>query len=178
LTRSRHAAPFAALAVFALAAALGACQKDGQGGASDGPLPPGITAIASDARLQPPQPTENCYSAPTRIVFHSQKEWDDFWTDERRGCASPPIPGGIDWQKQMLVYASMGKRMSAEDRISVDGTGMRNDTMLVFIRRSMVEPGCSGRDATFPQSLVKLPASSKYVKFNEEHRKIPCGGAS
>jgi len=40
----------------------------------------------------------------------------------------------------------------------------------------MQQAGCSARDAVFPQSLVKIPASGKYVKFNEEHRKIPCGG--
>lgn len=170
---SRRAAAFAALA---LAAAPGACKKDGA--ASDGPLPPGIEALAAGARLEPPVRAENCYASPTRIVFHTQKEWDDFWTDQRRGCTSPALPAGFDWSKQMLVYASMGKRMAAQDRISIDGTGVRNDSLMVFIRRSMLASGCSGREATFPQSLVQLPASTQPIKFNEEHRKIPCDGAS
>lgn len=175
----RNPAFLAATAALVLAAALGACGKEGgAGGASAGPLPPGIQALGPDARLQPPERTGNCYSAPTRMVFHNQLEWDQFWTDERRGCTAPPLPADLDFGKQMLVYAAMGKRMSPQDRISIDGTGERGDSLLVFIRRSMLAAGCSGREATFPQSLVKIPASGKYVKFSEEHRKIPCGGTS
>lgn len=178
MTHPRHALPMAAAAVLALAAALGACGKEGGGGsavADAGPLPAGIEALHADARVQPPARPGNCYSAPTRMVFHNQVEWDQFWSDDRRGCTSPPVQ--VDWSREMLVYASMGKRMAKEDQISIDGTGVRNDTLLVFIRRSMLAAGCAGREATFPQSLVKLPASSKYVRFSEEHRKIPCGGA-
>ena len=157
-----------------LLSALGACGKEGGAGAPDaGPLPAGIEALQAGARLQPPVPAANCYSSPTRIVFHSQAEWNQFWTDERRGCTAPPVQ--VDWSKEMLVYASMGKRMAKEDQISIDGTGVRNDTLLVFIRRSMLAAGCSGRAATFPQSLVKIPATRQYVRFSEEHRKIPCG---
>lgn len=177
MTHPRHAPLMAALAALALAA-LGACGKEGGSNGSRvadaGPLPAGIEALSAGARLQPPEPTANCYSAPTRMVFHNQTEWDQFWTDERRGCTPPPVQ--VDWSREMLVYASMGKRMAKEDQISVDGTGVRNDTLLVFIRRSMLAAGCSGRETTFPQSLVKIPASSMYVRFSEEHRKIPCGG--
>lgn len=170
-TRSLTAAALLALA------SLAACQKDGGGDADAGPLPAGITALSSDARLQAPARTGNCYSAPTRMIFHNQQEWEQFWTDERRGCTPPPVPAGVDFSKHMMVYASIGKRMNAEETVSIDGTGERTDTLLVFIRRKMLASGCSGRDAVFPQSLVKLPATTRYVKFSEEHRKIPCGGA-
>jgi hypothetical protein len=166
----------AAAALLALAPLAAACSKDGGGEADAGPLPAGITALAGDARLQPPDRPGNCYSAPTRMIFHNQQEWEQFWTDERRGCVAPPVPAGVDFSRHMMVYAAMGKRMSAQDRISIDGTGERPDTLLVFIRRSMLAAGCSGKDAVFPQSLVKIPASGKYVKFAEEHRKVPCGG--
>ena len=177
MSRSRHAAPLSKLAALALFAVLGACGKEeGPGGsaASAGPLPPGFQAIAADARLEPPTRTANCYAAPTRMVFRTQVGWDQFWEDERRGCTVPPLPPGFDFSREMLVFAAMGKRMSEEDRISIDATSTRPDTLLIFVRRTMQESGCAGRQATFPQSLVKLPASTSYVKFNEEHRKIPC----
>ncbi|HET7231751.1 MAG TPA: hypothetical protein VFJ16_17195 [Longimicrobium sp.] len=155
--------------------ALGACGKEG-GSSSDGPLPAGITALSDKARLPVPERPGNCYSAPTRMIFHNQQEWEQFWTNERRGCTAPPVPAGVDFSKEMMVYAAMGKRMSPQDEISIDGTGVRNDTLLVFLRRSMLAPGCSGREAVFPQSLVKIPTSTQYVRFSEEHRKIPCGG--
>ena len=176
MSRSRHAAPLAALAALALLAALGACEKKGEaeGSAGGGPLPPGFQAIAAGARLEAPPRTPNCYAAPTRMVFHTQVEWNQFWEDERRGCTVPPLPAGFDFTREMLVFAAMGKRMSEHDRISIDATSTRPDTLLIFVRRTMQETGCAGRQATFPQSLVKLPATTSYVKFNEEHRRIPC----
>jgi hypothetical protein len=179
LSRSRHAAPLRTLAALALLVVLGACGKEEEPGASAagaGPLPPGFQAIAADARLEAPARTANCYAAPTRMVFHTQVEWNQFWEDERRGCTVPPLPPGFDFSREMLVFAAMGKRMSEEDRISIDATSTRGDTLLIFVRRTMQESGCAGRQATFPQSLVKIPADKRYTRFSEEHRRIPCGG--
>ncbi|HEU4560911.1 MAG TPA: hypothetical protein VFS20_23875 [Longimicrobium sp.] len=176
--RHRHTGRLATFAAFALAAFVAACGKEegGEGSAAAaGPLPPGFTAIAADARLEIPVRPANCYAAPVRKVFRNELEWVQYWTNERRGCTAPPVPAGIDFSRDMLLFAAMGKRMSEHDRISIDATSTRPDTLLIFVRRSMQESGCSGRTATFPQSLVKVPASGRYVKFNEEHRRIPCG---
>ena len=178
MTHSPRTGRLAALAAIALFATLGACaaEKDAEDpAAATGPLPPGFTAIASNARLEIPARSATCYAAPVRKVFRNEIEWTQYWTDDRRGCTAPPIPAGVDFSRDMLVFASMGKRMSDQDRISIDATGTRPDTLLIFVRRSMQDSGCSGRTATFPQSLVKVPASTDYVKFNEEHRRIPCG---
>jgi hypothetical protein len=174
---SSHTGRLSAL-VLALAALLSACGKEEgspDGAAATGPLPPGFTAIPADARLEVPVRPENCYAAPTRVVFRNELAWAQYWTNERRGCTAPPIPPGVDFSRDMLVFASMGKRMSDQDRISIEATNARPDTLLIFVRRSMQESGCAGRTTTFPQSLVKVPASGSYVKFNEEHRRIPCG---
>lgn len=162
--------------VAALLAALAAC---GGGEGTDeppaGPLPPGTHPIAAGARLPAPVRSANCYSGPMRIVFHSQDEWDTYWVDERRGCAAPPLPPGVDFARDMLVYAAMGKRMSPRDRISIDGSGVRNDTVIVALRRVILADGCPGpRRPTFPQSLVKIPADTRPLRFSEEHRRIPC----
>jgi len=166
------AAAFAALVIL-----LGACGGDegeSSGSAQAGPLPAGIQPVPAGARLAPPQVTDRCYSPPTRMLFHSRQEWDTYWYEVTRKCPPPPIPGNIDFSKEMLAYASMGRRMSAEDRMTIDGTGMRNDTLLIFVRRSMLAAGCPGTEKTFPQSLIRLPAGNRPVRFAEEHRKIPC----
>lgn len=177
MTRIRTTAPLAALAACALTAVLAACGGEGgsEGGAEAGPLPPGFTALPAAARLPVPQRPGNCYASPTRIVFRNQVAWEQFWTDERRGCIAPPVPAGVDFSRDMLVFASIGKRMSEHDRITIEATSTRPDTLLIFVRRVMQESGCSGREATFPQSLVKVPTDTRYVKFSEEHRRIPCG---
>jgi hypothetical protein len=169
--RPSHAAPLATLA--ALVTLLAAC--GGDSGSSDaGPPPAGFQPVAASARLAPPAVSDRCYSPPTRMLFHSKAEWDSYWLEVTRGCTPPAVPGNVDFAKEMLVYATMGRRMSAEDRMTIDGTGMRNDTLLIFIRRSMLAAGCPGREKTFPQSLIRVPAGTRPVRFAEEHRKIPC----
>jgi len=110
-----------------------------------------------------------------RIVFRTVLEWESYWKGNNILCAPPPAPAGVDYAREMLVYVSIGKRMSPRDSISIDGSGMRNDSLLVVVRRFTLKDGCPGpQRVTYPQSLVKLPADSVPVRFSEVHVRIPC----
>lgn len=139
-----------------------------------GPLPAGTKALADDAKLPAPAVTSECYSSPVRTVFHSALEWSAYWQGNNMRCAPPPVPA-VDFSKEMLVYASIGKRMSPRDRISIDGSGVRNDSLIVVVRRATLKNGCPGpQQPTFPQALVKLPADPRPIRFSEAHITIPC----
>jgi len=143
-----------------------------------GPLPPGTHALATAARLPVPPVTAQCYSPPVRIVFHSAFEWESYWKGNNVLCTPPSAPRGVDFAREMLVYVSIGKRMSPQDSISIDGSGTRNDSLIVVVRRFTLKDGCpGGRQATYPQSLVKLPTDTVPVRFSEVHIKIPCEAA-
>jgi len=143
-----------------------------------GPLPPGTHALASGARLPVPPADAQCYSSPVRTVFHSASEWASYWTGNNRFCTPPPVPAGVDFTREMLVYAAIGKRMSPQDSISIDGSGVRNDSLIIVVRRWTLKNGCPGpQRTTYPQSLVKLPADSVPVRFSEVHITIPCEAA-
>jgi len=167
-----------AAAAAALAAALLAGCKPSEKGPrtpDTGPLPPGTHALASGARLPSPPADARCYSSPVRIVFHSALEWTSYWQGNNLACPPPPVPAGVDFAREMLVYASIGMRMSPRDSIAIDGNGVRNDSLIVVVRRWTLKDGCPGpRRPTFPQSLVKLPADTVPVRFSEAHVKIPC----
>lgn len=168
-----------------LAAALAALFLVGCGGGekrSDvpavpdaGPLPPGTRALAAGARLPAPKLDERCYSPPVRTVFHSELEWNSYWTGVNETCTAPPLPEEVDFAREMLVYAAIGKRMSPRDSIAIEASGVRNDSLIVVVRRWVLKNGCPGpRRATFPQTLVKLPATPHPVRFSEAHITIPC----
>jgi hypothetical protein len=165
-------------AAAALSALLLAGCKPGEKGPETpdaGPLPPGTQALAASARLPVPPADAQCYSSPVRIVLRSASEWASYWIGNNRLCTPPPAPAGVDFAKEMLVYASIGKRMSPRDSIAIDGSGVRNDSLIVVVRRWTLKDGCPGpQQATYPQALVKLPADSRPVRFSEVHIKIPC----
>jgi hypothetical protein len=130
--------------------------------------------VERSARLTPPAVSEHCYSPPVRTVFRSQAEWDGYWGGNA-SCAVPALPGKLDWGREMLLFAAMGKRMAEADRISIDGTLLRNDSLIVVVRRFMLKPGCPApRVTTFPQSLVRVPADSLPIRFSEAHVKVTC----
>lgn len=168
----------AAAALAALLAVACKLPEKGPETPDAGPLPPGTKALAASAKLSVPAVDAQCYSSPVRMVFHSASEWEAYWIGNNRLCTPPPAPTGVDFAKEMLVYASIGKRMSPQDSISIDGSGVRNDSLIVVVRRFTLKDGCPRpRQATYPQSLVKLPADSVPVRFSEVHIKIPCEAA-
>ena len=161
------------LAVLLLAACGGG--EKGAEVSDAAPLPPGTQALAAGARLPSPRVDERCYAPPVRTVFRSELEWNSYWTGVNAACDAPLLPAGVDFGREMLVFASVGKRMSPQDSISIDASGVRNDSLIVVVRRWMLKNGCpSPQRATFPQSLVKLPATPYPVRFSEAHITIPC----
>ncbi|HEV7586478.1 MAG TPA: hypothetical protein VGO40_00010, partial [Longimicrobium sp.] len=150
-----HSTRRGAAAVALAAALLAGCKLPEKGPETPdaGPLPPGTHALAAGARLPAPPVTAQCYSPPVRIVFHSAFEWESYWQGNNALCTAPPVPPGIDFAKEMMVYVSIGKRMSPRDSISIDGSGVRNDSLIVVVRRYTLKDGCPGaRRATYPQS--------------------------
>ena len=169
----RHRLPgLAALTALVLAACGG---SDGAKIPDAGPLPPGTKPLAREAILTPPPAGGNCYASPVRQVIYSQVEWESFWRGNNPTCPVPPVPAGVDFSRDMLVYASMGKRMTPRDTISIDASGIRNDSVIVVVRRAVLRNGCTGpRGESFPQALAKVPMDHRPVRFSEAHITIPC----
>jgi hypothetical protein len=161
--------------VLAAAALLPACKReDGKKIPGEPPLPDSAVAITAAQRIAPPELGGACYSPPVRTVFRNKDDWNEWWTSENASCTRPLVPQ-VDFGKEMLVYASMGKRMGTQDRISIDGTMVRNDSLIIVVRRYMLKPGCpTPQMESFPQSLVRIPAQDRAVRFSEAHVTIPC----
>lgn len=159
----------AALAVLALAACGGGSAEE------ERPLPEGFTALADDARIAvPDQPEARCNAPSTRIVFRTLVEWQSFWEGGRLGCEAPALPADLDFTREMVALAAMGRRDASEDRISIDGMRVSGDTTELLVRRTTMQDGCAGtRARLYPRSAVRVP-QGPHVRFAEEQRKLPC----
>jgi hypothetical protein len=172
----RVGAAFRALSYAALVLVLAACGgKDEEADAS--PLPAGVSPIAAGARMtMPAAERPACQPASTRKVFRMEAEWNGFWDHAFvAGCPRPQLPAGFDWSKEMIVLAAMGRRESPADSIQVRGSGVVGDSVLVVLRRTSRQDGCTeSRVRVWPRDLVRIPADTRPVRFVEEQRKLPC----
>ncbi|MBW3572951.1 MAG: hypothetical protein KY467_17790 [Gemmatimonadetes bacterium] len=154
-----------------------ACGGGEEAGAREASLPEGVSPIAADARMQMP-PTERpaCQPSSMRKVFRMEAEWNGFWEyGFAEGCPRPQLPAGFDWSKEMVILAAMGRRESAADSIQVRGSGVVGDSVLVVLRRTTRQDGCSEpKVRVWPRDMVRIPASERPVRFIEEQRKLPC----
>jgi|GEM_PF-1599265 len=173
---ARHSLSRALAAAVLLLAGGGCGSKDEP--AEKGPsLPAGVSALGADARIAMPAPERPaCQPAPTRKVFRMDAEWNGLWEfGFPEGCPRPQLPAGFDWNREMIVLASMGRRASSADSIEVQGSGVVGDSVLVVIRRTTRADGCTEpKVRTWPRDLVRIPADKRPVRFIEEHRKLPC----
>lgn len=169
-------------AVFALSA-LAACATEagersgGDGGAGEAALPAGYDRLPEGARVPiAPSAQGQCNAPSTRSVFRSQEEWEGFWSAVE-GCPARPLPADVDFGREMVVLAAMGKRTSAEERVSIVGTGQRGDTLVVLVQRTLLPPQCPDQgEKVYPASAARLPRNEGRVRFLEERTMLPCGG--
>lgn len=171
-TKGRAAA--AALALALLAACGGGEESAAE---SATPLPEGVAAVAADARLpMPPAQDPACQPASIRKVFREPAEWNGYWQfglPER--CPRPELPAGFDWAREHIVWVTMGRRDTPSDSITVQGTGVVGDSLLVVVRRVTRQSSCGEPKApSWPRDLVRVPAATVPAKFVEQHIKLPC----
>jgi hypothetical protein len=141
------------------------------------PLPEGVSALGADARIPMPPPQDPaCQPASIRKVFREASEWNGYWQfGLAEHCPKPQLPAGFDWAREHVVFVTMGRRDSAVDSIMVQGTGVVRDSMLVVVRRTSRQDGCTEpKTRTWPRDLVRVPASAVPSKFVEQQVKLPC----
>lgn len=162
----------AVLASITAAAALAACK----GGADETKLPPGFTRLPADARVALPEGGDaRCQPSSIRVVFRDRKSWDDYWAGQHEGCSVPALPAAIDWGKEMVAFANMGKRPDGADTITIIGHGVVHDTAVVLVRRATLQPGCTIPPGVhYPRAAARIPADTRPVRFLEERRKPTC----
>lgn len=121
---------------------------------------------------EPPRPWVHSFPSDKafRLVIKSRDEFSDFW----KRLTAPVPPGGwvpslpeIDFSKEMIVVAAMGRRPSSGYSIFIDGACEADGQIEVFV--SSVEGMCGVElgVVTSPADAVRLPRSDLPVVFRE-----------
>lgn len=107
-----------------------------------------------------------------RLVIKTPEEFSAFWkqlTAQMPPANAMPQPEGIDFSKEMIVVAAMGRRPMTGYWIVIDGACESDGQVEVFVTN--VDDGkCGGFTVEiFPADVVRLPRTDLPVVFRETH---------
>jgi hypothetical protein len=124
------------------------------------------------ATLDRGEDTPATLTAPMSII--DQKDWASFWQDHDAGKSQPPT---VDFGKEMVIVAAVGKRNEAGDSVEVRRILQVDQGTLVHIWERIPGDFCSpvARSHT-PFHIVVSPRTPLPIRFAEIHPDtVRCG---
>ena len=116
-----------------------------------------------------------------RIVIRDRETWDSVW--KRICCTSDPLfrnPSTsllplpeIDFSREMIVVAAMGRRPNGGYRIIVNSAHERDNRLEVEVQ-NISTCGPTPQMFTAPVDIVRLPKTDLPVTFREVEVKLGC----
>ena len=109
------------------------------------------------------------------LAIRSEAEWRGQWRRITARQGEPPPLPAVDFRREMLLMAAMGPKPSGGYRVAIDSVIEQPGELLVFVR--FVSPGrrCGAIAAvTSPVDIVRVPASSKPVRWTIERQAPDC----
>lgn len=177
------------LAALPLAAGLGATRCPSStvraSAVPASPLPaaaPAAPAVRGDERLalhrfggSTPFAYYSGLDDSARMVVRDAASWRAKWHEINREMRPvPPLPS-VDFSREMVVVAALGRRPSGGWSIVVDSALWRSDATEVFVRQLAPGRGCFTSAAiSSPVDVVRLPRTDAPVRFRERLVREDC----
>jgi hypothetical protein len=141
---------------------------------------PGLSASAIPlSRLRPGDEAFSTFSGiadSSRFVVRDTAGWRRAWEAIHRPfIPQPPVPR-VDFSREMVIVAALGKRPSQGYGIVIEEAEQDSGAIEVAIRKTAPGSGCLVSAAvTQPVDVARLPASDQPVRFRERNVVVPCG---
>lgn len=114
-------------------------------------------------------------SDSVRTIVRDSAEWRSLWTRINRPFMPQPALPEIDFHREMVVVAGLGKRPSAGYDILIESVEQDSAGIEVALRLTSPSPGCPvAAVMTQPLDVARIPASELRVRFRERSVVIPC----
>ena len=111
-----------------------------------------------------------------RLVIDDRKGWVDFWSELYANIVPRPDPPSIDFDKYVVVAATMGQRRTGGSAIRIEGIWQVGDQSRVLVIETSPGALCVTIQAlTAPATVVVVPRPLGEVEFVEETETGDCG---
>lgn len=112
-----------------------------------------------------------------RVVIRDVESWHRYWTTIHRPFIPPPPVPTVDFEREMVLLASLGTRASGGFAIRIEGAIADSGRLVVQIRRSMPGTGCAlPAVVTQPVDIARIPVSRAPIAFAERVERTDCSG--
>lgn len=110
-----------------------------------------------------------------RMVIREPSDWAELWDEAMANRTPAPEVPAVDFDRFMVIVASMGSRPTGGYAISIEGATRQRDRMVVTVLEVEPGPGCVTTQAfTSPWTAVRIPASEGPVAFVDRHETAEC----
>jgi hypothetical protein len=110
-----------------------------------------------------------------RLVLRSQTELTEVWGRIWQGAPAIAAPS-VNFERDMVVVAALGQRMSGGYGIFIDSVYTLPDAVEIVIRKTRPGNGCmSAGVLTAPVDAALIPLTSLPLRFREKSVAIDCG---
>ena len=110
-----------------------------------------------------------------RLVIRNHEEWVAFWDEVVHRRTPQPEAPSVDFDRHMVVVASMGTRSTGGYSISIHDVARRQGQLVVTVLERSPGPGCATIQAfTSPVSAVLVSRSDDPVMFIERTESYDC----
>jgi hypothetical protein len=110
-----------------------------------------------------------------RLVIREEAGWRALWREvvgERTPAPEVPV---IDFERDMVIIAALGRRGTGGYGITIDDVSMEGGQLSVGVRETSPGPGCMTiQSFTAPVTGVRVPRSEAATTFIERHDELDC----
>lgn len=111
----------------------------------------------------------------TEKVVQDKLAWEKLWAEHRANIKGDLKVPEIDFSKEMVVFAAMGRQRTGGYAIEITSIRPANDRLQISIKRKTPPPGAMVTQAlTAPFHIVAVPKSAlkpEFVEVKEEKKK-------
>jgi hypothetical protein len=111
-----------------------------------------------------------------RGVVRDSADWRALWARINRRFEPQPALPAIDFRREMVVVAGLGRRPSGGYDIVIENAEQDSTGIEIALRRASPAPGCPvSAVVTQPLDLARIPASEQPVRFRAHDVIVSCG---
>jgi len=111
-----------------------------------------------------------------RSVVRDEQAWQAFWHELTNAVSPAPEPPTVDFTRDMVIVAGMGRRPTGGYLISVEGVYTSDGALYVDVLERSPGVGCMSTQAiTSPVTAVRVPAHPGAVHFLKREESASCG---